>query len=135
MKKTAALIALLATTTLQGLAAERPPYPPGQGWVHLRTECARGGTYCPGPFKVDGPPSDYPESHWARDAGKRGKLHYVELITTFGQLDWMRDPEPSLYAVKCEMWESKSLSMRNPQEWETIKPTSLVDRAALLVCK
>ena len=47
----------------------------------------------------------------------------------------MSDPEPRLYAVNCEMWESKSLFMRNPQEWETIKPTSLVDRAALLVCK
>ena len=135
MKKTAALIALLATTTLQGLAAERPPYPPGQGWVHLRTECARGGTYCPGPYRVDAH-TDYLKSHWARDAGKRGKLHYVELMRTIvGRLDWMGDPEPSLYAVNCEMWESKALSRRNPQEWETIKPTSLVDRAALLVCK
>ena len=136
MRKTAALLALLLTAPVQGIAAERAPYPPGSGWVHLLSKCRRGGTYCPDAYKSYGPPAEnnYRLSHWARGAGKRGKITFVETIQTYvGRPDYVGPPKPYMYAVKCEMWESKALFI-DDDKWDTITPTSVIDRAALLVC-
>ena len=136
MRKTAALLALLLTAPVQGIAAERAPYPPGSGWIHLFSKCSIGGTYCPEPYKVDVGirENNYRMSYWARGAGKRGKITYVETIRTIVGPDWMSPPEPYMWAVNCEMWERKALFGTKPWEWDTITPRTRIDAAALLVC-
>ena len=138
MRKTAAFLALLLASPMQGIAADRAPYPPGSGWVHIKSECSRGGTYCPGSYKVSGPAREnqYRKSTWARGNGKRGKITYLETIQTYvGRPDWASPPKPYGYALNCEMWESQALFVSRPREWESITPTSVVDKAALLFCE
>ena len=138
MRKTAALLALLLTAPVQGIAAERAPYTPGSGWIHISSKCVNGGTYCPDPKKFDGPPAEnnYRKSFWARGDGKRGKITYIQTIQTYvGRPDWASPPKPYGYALNCEMWESQALFVSRPREWESITPTSVVDKAALLFCE
>ena len=137
MRKTAALLALLLTAPVQGIAAERAPYPKGKGsgWIHIRSECVRGGTYCPDPMKLLGNTfeNNYRQSWWGRGAGKRGKVTFVQITETYvGMPDYV-PLDVDTYALNCEMWEAKVLD-REGSKYETIKPTSVLDAASLLVC-
>ena len=131
-RKTAALLAVLLASPLQSLAGDRAPAPTGSGWVHLAKKCRHGGSYCPGSYQSGvKKQANYVISYWGRNAGKRGKIFYLDMNTTYpGQPAGGRSFFVT-YVVNCVTWEKKAIA---EEEWSFIKPDSLHDIAALRFC-
>ncbi len=116
-----ALLALLLAFPLHSHAADRAPTPPGEGWIHVWSDCVEVGNYC--------------KSNWIREAGRRGKITYVDSAKTHpGQSDKSR-AFVMTYAVNCDMWERKIVSpVYDDAKWKAIPLDSGLDEMALLVC-
>ena len=130
-----ALLALSLAFPLNSYAADRAPVPPGTGWVHLLSECRHVGSDCSGSWQRDGKQPNYVISHWGRNAGKRGKIFFLDSAKTFpGQPEDGRSFFITT-AVNCDTWEKKSVSkFIAAEEWSLIKPDSILDIAALRFC-
>ena len=124
MQKTAALLAILLASPMTGFANGRAPEPPGEGWIHVSSNChdAEGVADC--------------FSHWARKAGRRGKNTFMDSTLTYhGQSE--KDRSFVLQqAVNCDEWEIKDISSwKRSGDWRPIPIGTVQDGSARIVCE